>query len=166
MLETKKAQASKAGSASDEVSKNTSELDGVPSQIGSDPPPPPPPNRASLEKDDIQKNRWGGKAKGYGRRLFISTVNMEKEYFEFEAVLESTDATPLEHPFFFHLHDTYKPNKIKISRTRYDGKQAVLERGAEGTFTIGVQFKDAKGEWRSLEYDLASYAKGSLRKYD
>jgi hypothetical protein len=128
-------------------------------------PPSPPPNPKSVGNNDIQKNRWGGKSKGYGRRLFV-TVDKYQDHFEFQAILESTDGTPLQTPIFFHLHDSYRPSRIRLFKTLYHGKRAILERRAEGTFTIGVQFRDAAGTWRSLEYDLAGYSNRTLTKYD
>src|SRR5262249_6204329 len=127
--------------------------------------------QTSIDNEDIQKNRWGGRSTGFGRRLFIANIEHErynrKKYFVFDAVLEATDGKPLKGPFYFHLHDSYSPSKIRITKTRSEGTQAILEEiGSEGTYTIGVQFKDAEGRWRSLEYDLSRYRKGSLKKYD
>lgn len=135
------------------------------------PPLPPHPREQSRRNHDIQKNRWGGRSVEFGRRLFIENVRHlkhgSKKYFEFDAVLESKDGTSLQGPFFFHLDETYVPGKIRIVKTRSDGKRTVLEDiGSDGTYTIGVQFKDADGEWHSLEYDLTRFANGVLTKYD
>lgn len=80
-------------------------------------------------------------------------MHRKRYEFFFDAVLESIDDTELEGPFYFHLHDSYKPSKIKVSATKYGGKQAILEEiNSNGTFTVGIQFKDGGGTWRSLEY--------------
>jgi hypothetical protein len=135
------------------------------------PPPAPQPLEQSLRNDDIQKNRWGSRSTGFGCRLFIENVRHLKyrsqKYFEFDAVLEAEDGISLQGPFYFHLHDSYTPSKIRIVKTRRDGKRAVVEDiGSEGTYTIGVQFRDARGEWRSLEYDLARFEDRALARYD
>ena len=80
-------------------------------------------------------------------------------------MLEATDNSPLVGPFVFHLHDTFAKSVIWIRKTQ--GRRAVLEEiYATGTFTFGVQFKDGGGTWRSLEFDLANYEGGRLKKYD
>ena len=60
-------------------------------------------------------------------------------------------------PFFFHVHDDFKsPVRItKVLRNR----AVIAENWTEGTYTLGVQFKDAKGACQSLEYDLAKWKK-------
>jgi hypothetical protein len=129
------------------------------------PPPAPAPDPKSVAKKDIQKNRWGRKAAQFGRRLGVENVTEHSTVFEFDAVLESTDGPTLKPPFVFYLHDTFTPHVYWIRKT--DGKRAVLAgRVSHGTFTIGVQFKDKDGVWRSAEYDLEHYKRGELKKYD
>lgn len=129
------------------------------------PPEPPQPKPQSLENDDLQKNRWGGKSEAFGRRLLIENVRQFARYFMFDAVVVSTDGSPLVGPFVYHLHNTFAKPVIWIRRT--DGVRAALEQiEASGTFTIGVQLKDKTGVWRSLEKDLAKYDGGRLKRYD
>ena len=130
------------------------------------PPVPKAPAADSLANDDIQKNRWGGKSENFGRRLAVERIREFSRYFMFDAVLLSTDNSRLVGPFIFHLHDTFAKPVIWIRRT--DGLRAALEEiEASGTFTLGVQFKDEKGIWRSLELDLAEIDDGKLaRRYD
>ena len=45
-------------------------------------------------------------------------------------------------------------------------RAAMAEKWTEGTCTLGVQFKDSKGVWTSLEYDLATWKNGRITKYD
>jgi Trypsin-like peptidase domain len=128
------------------------------------PPMAEAPKQKSIEKDDIQKNRWGGKDKNGPFNLHIERVDEYSKYFEFDAIVESVESSLLEGPFIFHLHDTYTPSVIWVRKT--DGKRAGLYRiSADGVYTIGVQFK-AAGEWKMLEFDLAKWKKGRLqRKY-
>jgi len=93
-------------------------------------------------------------------------VELRASYFMFDAVLERTISGSIPSgPFVFHLHDSYPKSVIWIRKVR--GNRAVLEEiYAEGTYTFGVQFKDDEGNWRSLEYDLATYEGGVLTKYD
>lgn len=114
-------------------------------------PPPPPP---VVHKDDPQKNRWGGSAERGGRRLRVHMLETEPETFTFNAVVESTDDTPLEAPVIFHLHSTYPRSIIKITKIR-DNHTAVLEEVASyGQYTLGVQVKSAREKWIGLEIDL------------
>jgi hypothetical protein len=133
---------------------------------GNRPPAPPSPDPESVANNDIQKNRWGGSSQDYGRRLTVDNVVEYSRYFVFDAVLEATDQYPLKPPFVFHLHDTFARSVYWIRKT--NGFRAALEEiDAEGTFTIGVQFKDGFGNWKSLEYDLAKYKDGYLwKKYE
>ncbi len=75
--------------------------------------------------------------------------------FYFSVIVESTDGSELKPPIVFHMHETY-PRSIVTIRRIIDGKQARLnDWQAYGVFAIGVQVKNAKGEWISLELDLA-----------
>ena len=128
------------------------------------PPLPPAPLPKSLADNDIQKGRWGRKSTASGFKLYIENVSEEPKGFYFDAVLESTSAAPMAGPFFFHVHDDFKsPVRItKVLRNR----AVMAENWTEGTYTLGVQFKDAKGAWQSLEYNLAKWKNGRLTKYD
>lgn len=127
----------------------------------------PDPLPESIERDDIQKNRWGGSSKtkeSPHRELFIEKVKKYEHYFLFNAVLEAKDDHDLVGPFIFHLHDSFAKSVIWIRKT--NGRRATLEEiCASGTFTLGVQFKDGS-QWRSLEYDLEDYKSGELKEYD
>jgi hypothetical protein len=116
--------------------------------------------------DDPQKGRWGGKSTGFGYRLVVNNFVEYKRDFVFDAILERVDAAkPMLGPVIFHLHDTFDKSVIWIRKT--DGHRAILSSiDAIGTFTFGVQFQISPGKWRSLEFDLAKYKKGWLRRYD
>jgi hypothetical protein len=126
----------------------------------------PDPRPESIKSDDIQKNRWGGKSSGWGYELTVENVELHSRYSLFDAVLEKKESgEPPEGPFIFHLHDSYPKSVIWIRKVR--GTKAALEQiHASGTYTLGVQFKDATHNLRSLEYDLAGYGNGVLEKYD
>jgi hypothetical protein len=116
-------------------------------------PPPKPP--AVVTADDPQKGRWGGRAKKKGRELSAVNLNVGKRDFTFDAVVKSTDGSPLEGPVVFHLHDTFAKSVIWIRKIDTDNNQAVLESiDSYGAFTIGAQVKDKDGNWIGLEYDL------------
>lgn len=127
------------------------------------PPPPEPPKQESIEADDIQKNRWGGSPRSGPFELHIENVRKYARYFLFDVVVTSDKENELVSPFIFYLHDTYKPGVIWVRKT--DGKRAGLfDIGSNGVFTIGLQFRSANHGWVKLEYDLAKFQKGELRK--
>jgi hypothetical protein len=126
------------------------------------PPPAPPPLPESVEADDLQKNRWGGKSDDGEFRLGIANLKEYRRYFSFDAVLETTGRGTLVGPVLFHLHDTYSKSVIWIRKIS-NGKAVLEEIEASGTFTIGVQFLTSTG-WRTLEFDLADF--GDLKRYD
>jgi hypothetical protein len=128
------------------------------------PPPPPPPLAKSIADNDIQKGRWGRKSTGFGFKLFIENVSEERNGFYFDAVLENTSAATMTGPFLFHIHDDFK-SPVRITKVR-SNRAVMVEKWTKGTYTLGVQFKDAKGVWKSLEYDLAKWKNGRLTKYD
>lgn len=135
------------------------------SEVNDRPPPAPPPLSESIENDDIQKNRWGRSSSGHGASLEIANVAMHLRYFEFDAVLKADEGVSLNGPFIFHLHDTF-PKSVIWVRKFAKGKAVLNEISADGTFTLGVQFRDSSGKWVSLEYDLADHEEGVLKKYD
>jgi len=148
----------------DEWARKTDELigrfDGIPEapvyDAVSEPPPAPGP---ILDKNDPQRGRWGGKNEGFGRTLKVVLESVESKVFFFSLIVESTDGTALEPPAVFHLHDTFPRSIIHIRRI-VDGKLATLnDWSAYGVFTVGVQVKDGKGMWISLELNLASIPK-------
>jgi Trypsin-like peptidase domain/Effector-associated domain 1 len=114
----------------------------------------PPEPGPVINPDDLQKDRWGGLPERNGRRVRAELLGTEGRQFTFNVVAESTDGTRLEGPVLFHLHDTYPQPLIRITKVR-EGARAVLEEvTAYGVFTIGVQVKNARGEWVGLEYCL------------
>jgi hypothetical protein len=116
---------------------------------------PPPKPSAIVTADDPQKGRWGGRAKKKGRELSAVNLAVGKRDFTFDAVVKSTDGSPLEGPVVFHLHDTFAKSAIWIRKIDSDNNQAVLESvDSYGAFTIGAQVKDKDGNWIGLEYDL------------
>jgi Trypsin-like peptidase domain/Effector-associated domain 1 len=119
------------------------------------PDPNPPDPGPVVDEDDPQKNRWGGIPERDGRRATVELVETFSRTFLFNAVVESTDGTPLDGPVIFHLHDTFPRSVIHIRKIR-EGRRAVFEEvTAYGVFTIGVQVKNRRGEWIGLEFDLA-----------
>lgn len=127
------------------------------------PPKPPVPKEESIRADDLQKHRWGGKATKWPYELRIERVIEYSRYFVFDAVVTSAEGD-LKGPFIFHLHDSYKPKVVWVRKT--DGRQAMLsEIGSNGIYTIGVQFRVSNGRWLELEYDLAQFDAGRLKRY-
>lgn len=115
---------------------------------------PPAPGQV-VHPDDPQKGRWGGKEERAGRKVHAVLESTEREVFYFSLVVESTDGSPLMAPVTFHLHHTY-PRSVATIRRIIEGRQAVLSQwNAYGVFAVGVQVRDAKGKWVSLEIDLA-----------
>ena len=116
-----------------------------------DEPPPPGPIQY---KDDLQRSRWGGLSERDGRSVRGVLDSVESDDFYFSVIVESTDGSHLTGPVFFHLHDTYSPNKVGVTRI-IDGRRAELhERNSYGIFAIGIQVKDRNGLWTALELDL------------
>lgn len=105
--------------------------------------------------DDPQKGRWGGQSTRDGREVRVVIDSVERDIFYFSVVVESIDSTPLAPPVVFHMHDSFPRSVITVRRV--ENRQAILrEWNAYGVFTIGVQLKNASGEWTSLEIDLAN----------
>ena len=117
----------------------------------SEPVPEPGP---ILDFDDPQKGRWGGQSTRDGRAVRVVINSVERDIFFFSVIVEPTDWTPLAAPVVFHLHDSFPRSVVTIRRI--ENQQAILrEWNAYGVFAIGVQVKDAAGQWISLETDLA-----------
>jgi hypothetical protein len=115
----------------------------------------PPEPAAVLHPDDPQKGRWGGLDTRDGRTARAILESVERDVFYFSVTVESTDGSILEPPVIFHLHNSYRRSVVKIRRI-IDHRIARLgEWTATGVFAIGVQVKDATGDWISLELDLA-----------
>jgi hypothetical protein len=86
----------------------------------------------------------------------VEVIDAARDTFFFNAIVSSTDGSPLRGPVLFHLHDTYPKSVYRIRKIR-DDKEAILEEvSAYGVYTLGVQVKDAQGAWVGLELDLAS----------
>jgi hypothetical protein len=117
--------------------------------------PRPPEPGPILAPNDPQKGRWGGQPHHAGRAVRAVLESVERGVFYFSVVVESTDGSVLQPPIIFHMHHTY-PRSVVTVRRIIDNKQARLsDWQAYGVFTIGVQVKDALGEWISLEFDLS-----------
>ncbi len=122
----------------------------------SEPKEEPPAPGPVIDKDDLQRGRWGGLAHRDGRLLRAVLESVERDIFYFNLIVESTDGSPLVAPVHFHLHDTYDRNAISIRRI-IEGSYAQLhDLNAYGVFVVGAQVRDGKGNWISLELDLAS----------
>lgn len=119
-------------------------------------PDEPPKPGAIANKSDPQKGRWGGSAERGGRRLRadISPVPAGRRTFQFSLVVESTDASPLNPPVVFHLHDTFTPDTLHVHLV--EGHRCKLENlRAWGAFAVGAQVRGDDGEWIALELDLS-----------
>ncbi|MHC2284082.1 hypothetical protein ACVME8_010752 [Bradyrhizobium diazoefficiens] len=128
---------------------------------GADDPPSP---EAVLHPDDLQKGRWGGLSERNGRRLEATIKDVERDTFDVDLTVRSTDKSPLEGPVLFHLHDSFPRKTIYIRRIR-EGSVAVLEEvNAYGPFTVGTQVKAADDRWVALELDLVNL-KGLPRRF-
>lgn len=71
--------------------------------------------------------------------------------FYFNAVVTSTDASPLEGPVIFHLHDTYPKSVIWIKKIRANNSAVLEQIESYGVYTVGAQVKDANKRWIGLE---------------
>lgn len=119
---------------------------------GADDPPPADP---IVNRDDTQKGRWGGMSERNGRRLEAKIGEIERETFDVDLTVRSTDNSTLQGPVLFHLHDSFPRSTIYIRRIR-GGSFALLEEvNCYGTFTVGAQVKAEDGRWTGLELDLA-----------
>jgi hypothetical protein len=117
----------------------------------SDPPAP----GVVINQRDLQKGRWGGRTTASGRSVRADLLEIKRWYFVATVTVSSTDGSPLEGPVVFHLHDTFPRSVITIRKIR-EGQHARLEEvAASGAFTLGVQVRDAEGNWVGLELDLA-----------
>jgi hypothetical protein len=117
-----------------------------------------------LHLDDPQKARWGGLPERNGRRLEATLKDSDRDTFDVDLTVSSTDQSPLEGPVLFHLHDSFPRKTIYIRRIR-DGKFAMLEEvNAYGPFAVGAQVKAADGRWVGLELDLVNL-KGLPRRF-
>jgi len=109
------------------------------------------------DPEDRNKGRFGGKAAVGGRKLIaeMDRRNPQRNFYV-DFIVRSTDGSPLQGPVYFHLHETYPHSPILITKMEAEGTQARLaEVHAAGTYTVGVQVKDAQLEWITLELDLA-----------
>ncbi|MHC2390853.1 hypothetical protein ACVMFA_009502 [Bradyrhizobium liaoningense] len=128
---------------------------------GADDPPSPD---AVLHADDPQKGRWGELPERNGRRLEATLKDSDRDTFDVDLTVRSTDQSPLEGPVLFHLHDSFPRKTIYIRRIR-DGSFAVLEEvNTYGVFTVGAQVKASDGRWTGLELDLVNL-KGLPRRF-
>jgi len=136
-------------------------------QEAATPPTPSPPLQSSLDANDIQKGRWGGRSEKGPFALRAVNVKKYSRYFLFDVILEAGKGGRLIGPFIFYLHDSYRPGVIWVRKT--DGKRAGLfEIGSNGVYTIGVQFRAAisqREDWFQLEYDLCQFDNGKLTTY-
>lgn len=121
-------------------------------RVGSASPPTPGP---VVDPEDPQRARWGGAAEESGRKVTAKIREVLRTSFTFDVSVSSTDGSPLRSPVVFHLHDSYPKSVVWIRRLQ--GGEAVLwEVDSYGVYTVGVQVKDAGGNWIGLELDLAT----------
>jgi hypothetical protein len=103
-------------------------------------------------KDDPQKNRFGGNHEANGRRLVADVTPLsdgEGEVFKvLLRVVSTDDKNPLTSPVKFFLHDTFQPDTICVVPKQ---RVAQLDLRAIGAFTVGAITDDGK---TSLELDL------------
>jgi hypothetical protein len=138
-------------SIEDIVGPDVAVLEQTPIASSQRPPEPAP----GPDPEDPQKGRWGGLDTRNGRRVHAVIESVERKIFYFSVIVESIDGSALEAPVIFHMHPTFQRRVVTI-RHIIEGRQARLhEWNAYGVFAIGVQVKDANGNWVSLELDLA-----------
>ncbi len=106
-------------------------------------------NRKVNYKNDIQKDRWGGKYEdgNYKLSAFVNQDSKDAELFNLNIRVDRLKDDQAQNLAFF-LHDTFNPKVIFKS---FDGNTAYLNIKAYGAFTIGV-LTDSNVE---LELDLA-----------
>lgn len=107
----------------------------------------------SLEKktpvtvpDDLQKNRWGGKAENNGKIITAHVVKY-KDTHQVILTVESSDSTPLTGEVAFLLHDSFEVQTV-FSKS-INGK-AIYKLNNYEAFTVGAYTEDGT----SLELDL------------
>jgi hypothetical protein len=105
----------------------------------------------SIDPDDPQKGRWGGRPAARGRRLSAEVEAVGKTWFQVTLVVQATkDATePLRGDVVFHLHPTFSPSRETVPVR--DGR-AELILGSYGAFTVGAIADDGR---TTLELDLS-----------
>lgn len=119
-------------------------------------PRPLPPELPDKDKDDTQKNRFGGSTTDgtavltavikevYGRKLFI-----------FDAMVNpASDSTQLLPPAKFYLHDTFPRSPISIKKPNALGGFTLEDIHASGAFTLGCIVFASDGHWHTVEFDL------------
>ena len=121
-----------------------------------EPPSPRPAPGPIIHRDDLQKDRWGGKSERDGRAVRAALESVERGIFFFSLIVESTDGSKLEPPVVFHLHDSFPRSIITIRRIGKENTAKLADCSAYGVFAIGIQVLNARREWVSLEFDLAS----------
>jgi len=107
------------------------------------------------DKDDQQKNRFGGREENGSRRLSAKVLPSEfgSTWQKVILTLASIDGRPLEGAFaYFFLHETFDPDAYRV-KVPLAAKLVNLEVSATGAFTAGVVAE--RGDTR-LEIDLAT----------
>ncbi|GAB3893630.1 hypothetical protein GCM10028803_07940 [Larkinella knui] len=114
--------------------------------------PSPVPSATTLDTDDPQKGKWGGKAVSNFKRLqaTVTPIDEDEDWFTIRMEVISTDPDhhPLTGKVIFHLHDTFVPADQEVIA---NNNRAVLEETGWGAFTIGAETEDGT----ELELDLA-----------
>lgn len=106
-------------------------------------------NDAPVLPEDPQKGQWGGRDVNNGRRLSASVETITDDWFLITLMVESVDGPPLNDAVDFHLHPTFRHEKVRVQP--HDSRTE-LKLSAWGSFTVGAV---ADGGRTLLELDLS-----------
>ncbi len=102
--------------------------------------------------EDLQKNRWGGKAENNGKTIrVIVKKNDWQNLFDIRIEILTTDGSPLTEPVAVFIHDSYQfTNDLIYLIPDNTTGIASLSMLGEKAFTVGVLFPDKT----ELEFDM------------
>ena len=104
---------------------------------------------AAIDVDDPQRGQWGGKPTRAGRQLTAVVSEESSGWFSIQLQVISTDARPLEGDVEFHLHPSFRKQKIRVPVEQGVAKLVI---NVWGSFTVGAVADNGK---TPLELNLA-----------
>jgi len=109
----------------------------------------------TIDPEDPQKGKWGGKNFNEDRVLTASVSNAGDGWFDVRLKITSKNPErPLTRPIYFHLHDSFTPQKVAADTVKKT--EAILDISSYGAFTVGAEADDGHTK---LELDLAHLKK-------
>lgn len=105
----------------------------------------------SVDPEDPQKGRWGGRSRVNDRELTATVRELEPDWFEATITVRSTSPEkPLTGDVIFHVHPTIRPT---VRRASAVNNAASIKVQSYGAYTVGAQADSGKTQ---LELDLAT----------